>query len=246
MTAPLFHLAPGGLDGVQSGQVVVLDGPEGRHAATVRRMRVGAPIRLADGSGRVADGVVHGAGKDVLDVLVQSVREDESVGPTYALVQALAKGDRDLQAVEAATELGIDRIVPWQAERSIVQWRGDRAARAHRKWETTVQAAAKQCRRSRVPPVEELVDRRGLVARVEGATTALVLHEDAEQSLADLALPEEGEVLLVVGPEGGIGPAELTALQDAGAIAVRMGSTVLRSSNAGPAALAVLLSRTRW
>ena len=246
MTAPLFHLEPGGLESVQPGQVIVLDGPEGRHAATVRRMREGEPIRLADGSGLVAEGVVRSAGQDRLDVLVESVRDDQPTGPTYTLVQALAKGDRDLQAVESATELGVDRIVPWQAERSIVQWRGERVARAHRKWESLVRAAAKQSRRARVPQVEELVDRRTLPARAAAADLAIVLHEDGEQSLAGVTLPDKGEVLLIVGPEGGIGPEELAGLRDAGVVVARMGATVLRSSSAGPAALAVLVSRTRW
>lgn len=246
MTAPLFFLDPGTLSTVKAGQVVRLDGAEGRHAATVRRIDAGEAIQLADGSGRIVGGVVEETGPDTLIVLVDDVCDDPVPGPTFTLVQALAKGDRDLQAVEAATELGVDTVVPWQAERSIVQWRGERGQRAHRKWESVAKAAAKQARRARIPAVEEIVDRSGLTARVGRADTAIVLHEEAHGPLATVSLPERGEVLLVVGPEGGITDQELDGLRSAGAHVARLGRTVLRSSSAGPAALAVLSSRTRW
>lgn len=246
MTAPLFLLDQGALGQVGPGDLLVLDGAEGRHAATVRRMAAGERVRLADGSGRVAYAVVQATRRDALEVVVHSVRHDPVPGPAYTLVQALAKGDRDLQAIESATELGVDRVVPWQAERSIVQWRGERGRRAHRKWETTVRAAAKQSRRATVPPVEELVDRGSLTERVRRADLALVLHQDADRPLTGIDLPAGGEVLLVVGPEGGISPAERDALDSAGARTARLGETVLRASSAGPAALAVLVARSRW
>jgi 16S rRNA (uracil1498-N3)-methyltransferase len=162
------------------------------------------------------------------------------------LVQALAKGDRDEQAIEAATELGVDEVVPWQAGRSIVVWRGERAAKAHRKWGSVVLAAAKQSRRATVPVVAPVAHRRGVTELVRQASLALVLHEDASTALATVALPPDGDVLLVVGPEGGIAPDELEAFTGAGARAVRLGDTVLRSSSAGPAALAVLSAAGRW
>jgi 16S rRNA (uracil1498-N3)-methyltransferase len=162
------------------------------------------------------------------------------------MVQALAKGERDDLAIEAATELGVDEVVPWQAERSVVVWRGERGVRSRRKWEQTVRAAAKQSRRARVPVVGELLDRAALVARVQAATLAVVLHEEATEPLASLDVPTTGEVLLVVGPEGGISPAEVDALAMAGAATCRIGREVLRSSTAGPAALSVLSAAMRW
>ena len=137
-------------------------------------------------------------------------------------------------------------MVPWQAERSIVIWRGERAAKAHRKWQSVVLAAAKQSRRPTVPTVAPAADRRAVVDLVRRASLALVLHEDAGTTLASVPLPADGDVLLVVGPEGGISPAELDAFVAAGALSVRLGDTVLRSSSAGPAALAVLSAAGRW
>ena len=134
----------------------------------------------------------------------------------FVLIQALAKGDRDEQAIEAATEVGVDEVVPWQASRSVVVWRGDRAARSLRKWESLVLAASKQSRRFRVPKVGEPANLRAVIQRIEQAALALVLHEDAQLPLAGLGLPPSGEVLLIVGPEGGIAPEELRAFIAAG------------------------------
>src|ERR1019366_10789420 len=153
----------------------------------------------------------------------------------FVLIQALAKGDRDEQAVEAATELGRDEVVPWQAARSIVIWRGERAVRSLRKWESVVRVATKQSRRVRVPLVSEPANHAAVIRRMEQAALALVLHEEAHQPLAAMDLPQSGDVVLIVGPEGGVAPEELSAFVAAGAVAVRLGSNVLRSSSAGPA-----------
>ena len=246
MTLPLFLVAPERLAGIRVGGTVVLDGPEGRHAATVRRIGVGESVLLSDGRGTRATAEVVAAGKAELDLAVTAVEEDPEPALRLVLVQALAKADRDDQAIESATELGVDEVVPWQAARSIVVWRGDRAAKALRKWESVVTAAAKQSRRSRVPVVAQPVGQRALVERIRDSALALVLHEDAATPLAGQSLPDAGDVLVVVGPEGGISREELAAFEEAGAVAVRLGSTVLRSSSAGPAALAVLSAASRW
>ena len=246
MTLPLFIVAPELLAGTTPGAAVMLDGPEGRHAATVRRIGPGEQVLLSDGVGARVTCDVVAAGKADLQLTVLDVRRMPEPQPRFVLVQALAKGDRDEQAVEAATECGVDEVVPWQAARSIVQWRGERGDKARRKWESTVLAAAKQSRRARVPVVGELATTKVLAERVAGAAAAYVLHEDAARALATQPLPAEGDLVLVVGPEGGITPEEVAALEAAGAVTVRLGDTVLRSSSAGPAALAVLSAAGRW
>lgn len=246
MSAPLFFAPAGRLAGLGAGDRVRLDGPEGRHAADVTRVRAGEAVLVADGSGSMASAVVTGTGKGEVDLRIESVRQEPVAQLRFTLVQALAKGDRDLLAIEVATELGVDEVVPWQADRSIVRWRGERAAKSHRKWEQTVLTATKQARRARVPVVADLADRQTVTERVRAAELALVLHEEATEPLAGLELPAAGEVLLVVGPEGGISPQETSAFVAAGAGAVRLGSTVLRTSTAGSAALAVLCARSRW
>lgn len=254
MTPPLYLVPPGGLEGILAGALVTLDGAEGRHAATVRRTRPGERLDVADGTGRVASGSVTEVGRDQVTLRVEQVREHAVPQPRLVLVQALAKGGRDELAVETATELGVDAVVPWQAARCVVVWSGERGERSRRRWEDTVRAAAKQSRRADLPPVERPVTTAGLVARVRGVVgeggAALVLHEDARDPLADVVLPEPGrpgEVLVVVGPEGGISGPELAELTAAGGRPVRLGPQVLRSSSAGAAALAVLSARSgRW
>ena len=246
MSLALYLVAAGSLDATSPGDLVVLDGPEGRHAVTVRRTQRGERLRLADGAGRVVTGEVESVDRAELSLRVDAVEADPEPSPRFVLVQALAKGDRDDQAIEAATELGVDEVVPWQAGRSIVQWRGERGDKAWRKWDAVLVAATKQSRRSRRPHLAPVVTTAGLASRIAAGGTAYVLHEDAGVRLAAQDLPADGEVLLVVGPEGGISPDELEAFRAAGAHTVRLGDTVLRSSSAGPAALAVLSAAARW
>lgn len=246
MTRPLFYTEIGELDSLTRGSAFVLGGAEGRHAATVRRLAPGEDVWLADGAGVRADARVVAAAGGELRVEIDAVSRLKAPTCTFALVQALAKGDRDEQAIEAATELGVDRVVPWQAERSIVQWRGERAEKSRRKWVDTVRAAAKQSRRATIPAVADVVTTAGLAPLIARSVATFVLHEDARMPLASHPLPACGEVLVVVGPEGGISEAELATLTGAGGMPVRLGEGVLRSSTAGPAALAVLSATSRW
>jgi len=242
----MFFVAADRLTGVKPGSVIVLDGPEGRHGATVRRIGVGEQVLLADGVGHRAEAVVESVGPGELSLRLESILLEPQPDLRFVLVQALAKGDRDEQAIEAATELGVDEVVPWQADRSVVIWRGDRAARSLCKWESIVLAATKQSRRTRVPVVSAPANHQAVIQRIEQASLALVLHEEAERSLAGRELPSSGDVVLIVGPEGGISPTELSAFVNAGAFAVRLGPHVLRTSSAGPAALAVMSAAGRW
>jgi 16S rRNA (uracil1498-N3)-methyltransferase len=246
VTHQLFLGPPETVAAAQAGDAVLLDGDEGRHAAAVVRLRPGERFYLSDGAG--ARLLVEAQQVDKSSVrgrVVERVNEGRP-DPRFVLVQALAKGDRDEQAIEAATELGVDEVVPWQAERSVVVWRGDRAQKSLAKWRAVVTRATKQSRRSRMPLTSDPVDLSSLVGRVAQAALTLVLHEDGTEPLAAVPLPNSGDVLVVVGPEGGISDRELATLTDAGARPVRLGSTILRASSAGPAALAVLSARSRW
>ncbi|MGV9564749.1 16S rRNA (uracil(1498)-N(3))-methyltransferase [Streptomyces sp. NPDC003480] len=244
MTAPVFVVDR--LDGV--GPEFVLDGPEGRHAVSVKRLRPGEAVVLTDGAGHRAECEVVGVeGKDRLVVHVTSVSEEAPQTPRITVVQALPKGDRGELAVETMTEVGVDAIVPWQASRCITQWKGDRGLKALGKWRATAREAGKQSRRVRFPEVADAATTKQVAALLAGADFAAVLHESGEEPLATVDLPAEGEIVLVVGPEGGVAPEELTLFEEAGARAFRLGRTVLRTSTAGTAAAALLLGRTgRW
>lgn len=227
---------------------VRLDGPEGRHAATVTRLGVGEPLVLVDGAGRRATGRVAAVtGKDAVEVDVLELIEEPRLSPWFVVVQALPKGDRGEVAVETMTEVGVDEVVPWAASRCVTRWREGRGDKALSRWRTTAAAAGKQSRRARFPVVAELASTAAVAERLSTAAAGVLLHEDAAAPLASFGPPASGEVVLVVGPEGGLSPEELAVFGAAGAAAYRLGPTVLRTSTAGTAALAVLLARTpRW
>lgn len=271
MTVPVFHASREQLAG---SSTVRLDGPEGRHAALVRRLQPRERIDLTDGAGLLARCVILHSDGYALDLEVEELRMVPAPNPRLTVVQGLAKGERGETAVETMTEIGVDVIVPWSAGRSIAQWKGDRGAKSLAKWRSTAREAAKQARRTWWPEVTEPASTAKVARLLAAAMQPVVLHEEAELALAALEPPvpartpaaasaadgssgEAGtpagggaavaEIVLVVGPEGGITPEELVLFAEAGAAPYRMGPTVLRTSTAGTAAAAVLLARSgRW
>jgi 16S rRNA (uracil1498-N3)-methyltransferase len=241
MTVPVFLGDPG------ADARILLDGPEGRHAAAVRRLRAGERLDVTDGAGRVAECVVREALKDALDLDVLRRYEVPAPEPRLVVVQGLPKGDRGELAVETMTEAGVDVIVPWAAARCVTQWKGERGEKALARWRSTAREAAKQARRFHLPEISGLANTARVTALLADAALAAVLHEEAAEPLSRLDLPEKGDIVLVVGPEGGITDDEITKFRAAGATAALLGPTVLRTSTAGVAAAAVLLARTgRW
>ncbi|UYP17575.1 16S rRNA (uracil(1498)-N(3))-methyltransferase [Rhodococcus sp. Z13] len=246
MAATLFYLDPL----PEEGGTAVLDGKEGRHAATVRRIAVGERLVLADGAGAVADVEVTAVAKDRLEALVLARRVVDPPHPKVTVVQALPKSDRSELAVELATEAGADEFVPWQSARCVARWDA-KADKGVARWQAVATAAAKQSRRPYVPSVSPLHRTADVVARVRQAAdrgeSVLVLHESATVPFADLPLRDVEALTLVVGPEGGLDDSEVQALTEAGAVAVSLGPTVLRTSTAAAVALgAIGVLTDRW
>lgn len=230
----------------QAGGTLTLTGAEAHHAAAVRRVRVGEAVTVTDGRGAWLDGACESVAPREVVVRVSARRDEPAPEPRIALAQALAKGDRDELAVQAATELGVDEIVPWQASRSVSRWEGPKADKGRARWAAIVREAAKQAHRAWLPEVTPVVTTAALAGRAAGETI-LVLEPTAETRLSAIDLSGAASILLVVGPEGGIAPDELERLEAAGATRVRLGDTVLRTSTAGPAALALVNARLgRW
>ncbi len=244
MSLPVFVVPS--LSEVVVGGTVEVTGDEARHAV-VRRTRLGERVALGDGVGTTVVCSVDSVDKASMSVRVLEVLSAPAPSPRVVVVQALAKGDRGELAVEMLTEVGADVIVPWAASRSVAVWRGERAAKSLGRWRSTAREAAKQSRRSWFPSVSDPVSTGDVVALLRDARLPVVLHEAANAPLASLDVPAEGDIVVVVGPEGGISRDELAAFEDAGAAPVRLGPTVLRTSTAGVAAVSVLLSRSpRW
>jgi 16S rRNA (uracil1498-N3)-methyltransferase len=234
------------VDTVPESGEVVLEGAEGRHAADVRRVRRGEVLLIGDGVGTRARAEVTEVGKSRVTVRVLERRVEPGPALRVTLAQALAKGDRGELAVELATEAGVDAVVPWRAARSVARWEdGTRGEKALARWRSTAREAAKQARRAHVPDVAPPATTPDLAAR--DADALLLLEATAADSLATVPLPDAGELVLVVGPEGGITDEERALLTGAGALEVRLGPDVLRTSTAAAVALGALGARTgRW
>lgn len=244
MSAPVFVLE--GVD-LRAGATVVLDGPEGRHAATVQRLGVGEHLVLTDGNGTSANGTVTRTARDLLEIEIDHVVTTPTPQPRLVVVQALPKGERGELSVATMTEVGADVIVPWAASRCVTKWDAARGEKALAKWRTASRESAKQSRRSRFPEVTALATTGDVAELLRTAELAAVLHEEAGTPLGAAPLPDSGDIVLVVGPEGGISPEELAVFEAEGAESYRLGPTVLRTSTAGAVAVGVLLSRSaRW
>jgi 16S rRNA (uracil1498-N3)-methyltransferase len=229
---------------------VTVEGPEGHHAADVRRLRVGEQVRLVDGAGAWGEGPVSRVARSSVTAEVLTTGYDAAPDLLVVVVQALPKGDRAELAVELSSEVGVDAIVPWQAQRCVTRWTGERGAKGLARWRAVAREAGKQARRTRFVTVRDPVETAGpggLLELIGAAGSALLLDVDAPRALSEVELPGQGEVLLIVGPEGGLDPAELEALVGAGALQCHLGPSVLRTSGAGAVAAAVVLSRSgRW
>jgi 16S rRNA (uracil1498-N3)-methyltransferase len=230
-----------------AGATVSVTGAEAKHAVSVSRVRPGETLQVGNGAGLMLGVTVLTAIPAELTVRVDTVRRVEPASPRIVLVQALAKGDRDELAVQAATELGVDGVVPWAASRSVARWEGAKVAKGHARWAAIVREASKQSIRPWLPEVSALTSTKQLTALAAGSRM-LLLEPTASVRLTALAdHTDERDIILVVGPEGGIAPSELEILEQAGASRVRLGDTVLRTSTAGPAAVAVLNAALgRW
>ena len=234
-----------------AGGTAVVEGDEGFHAATVRRIRPGEVLVLSDGAGTVADCVVIGGDKRTLTVRVEKRRSTPPPNPPVTVVQAIPKSERSELAIELATEAGADEFVAWQASRCVARWDGERAEKGLRRWRAVARSAARQSRRAWIPDVsgpmstEQLGNFIG--KRVEAGAAALVLHESAGRPIRDVPVAQADAIILVVGPEGGLSDTEVNTLAAAGAVPVRLGPAVLRTSTAAAVALGALgVLTSRW
>lgn len=229
------------------GGTAVVDGDEGHHASTVRRIRPGEELDLSDGHGTVAHCVVEEAVKGRLSARVLAVATVPRPTPTVTIAQALPKSERSELAIELATEAGADAFLAWPAQRCVARWESAaKVDKGLRRWGAVARSAARQSRRAHIPEIGGLVSTADLLARIPGALT-LVLHESATVPLAEAGVADADSVLLVVGPEGGVSDQELAELTAAGARAVRLGPAVLRTSTAAAVALgAIGVLTSRW
>lgn len=234
-----------------AGELAVVDGEIGFHAATVRRVRPGEEVTLGDGVGGLARCEAEVASRGVLGARVLDRWTVDPPAPPVTVAQALPKSERSELAIELATEAGADAFVAWQAARCVTRWEGDRIDKGLNRWRAVARAAAGQSRRAHIPQVTGVLSTAALAewvgAQVSAGTRVLALHQAATTGFDRLSLVGASSLALLVGPEGGITDDELAELVSAGALAVRLGPTVLRTSTAAAVALGALGVLTgRW
>lgn len=228
------------------GQLV---GDEAHHAISVSRVKPGENLRIGNGAGVIALVTVLSVSKKSLLFRVDDVSSAEPAQPKLSLIQSLAKGDRDERAIEACTELGVDLVFPYEAERSVSRWGSEKKEKGVVRWQKIAREASKQSLRYTIPEVQPPLTLSELSALASNETV-LLLEPSAERALSALEpskLPSRDCIHLLVGPEGGFSELEVTTLVAAGALSVKLGDTVLRTSTAGMAALSLLNSQLgRW
>jgi 16S rRNA (uracil1498-N3)-methyltransferase len=223
---------------IAAGPTITVAGDEAHHAIKVVRLNLGEEIVLTDGQGSWAQGKVSEISKKSFDVAVDLRGFEDSHSPELVVIQALTKSDRMRETIELLTVAGVDRIIPWKAERSIAQEKES----SMEKWSAVATAAAKQSRRVRFPIVESALTTKQIVERF--GAKIIILHESASYKISELTFLDQDPIVILVGPEGGISDAELNQLSGS---VVRLGKEVLRSAHAGFAALsAVQTLIQRW
>jgi len=231
-------------DQINNGSTQILEKDEAHHAIKVLRLNLGEVIKISDGVKKWVSGPIIEISKKVLTISVSEKGEFEEKKPELVLVQAVTKSDRNKEMLELVIESGVDRIIPWQAERSISKWQSDSA----QKWEIGIKEACKQARQIRLPKLMPMLTTAGVVQLLNKDAQAIVFHESADEKFAQLQLDQSlTSIFLIIGPEGGISPNELSVFENSGGKVVRLGETVLRSAHAGFAAISAVQTKLgRW
>lgn len=231
-------------DQINNGSTQILEKDEAHHAIKVLRLNLGEVIKISDGVKKWVSGPIIEISKKELTISVSEKGEFEEKKPELVLVQAVTKSDRNKEMLELVIESGVDRIIPWQAERSISKWQSDSA----QKWEIGIKEACKQARQIRLPKLMPMLTTAGVVQLLTKDAQAIVFHESASEKFAQMQLNQSlTSIYLIIGPEGGISPNELSVFENSGGKVVRLGETVLRSAHAGFAAISAVQTKLgRW
>jgi 16S rRNA (uracil1498-N3)-methyltransferase len=231
-------------DQINHGSTQTLDKDDAHHAIKVLRLKLGEVIKISDGVKKWVSGSIIEISKKELTISISERGDFEEKKPELVLVQAVTKSERNKEMLELAIEAGVDRIIPWQAERSISKWQSDSA----QKWEIGIKEACKQARQVRLPKLMPMLTTAGVVQLLSKDARIIVFHESASEKFTQLQLPESlASIYLVIGPEGGISQSELSIFENGGSKIVRLGETVLRSAHAGFAAISAVQTKLgRW
>jgi len=226
--------------------IITLEGDEAHHAIKVRRTELNEIILVTDTKGLVVEAKVVeiGPGK-ILKAEIINKKQHEIQNPIVCVAQAVAKGDRADLSIELLTEVGVDKIIPWQANRSVSKLE-NKTEKLIQKWQSIARESTKQARRSFMPEILNLVNSKDLVDEFQNFENIIVLDPDSSVNFTDAIKNNSKRILLVIGPEGGIDENEMTLFKNANVVFASLGESILRTSSAGAISAAILLAQTKW
>ena len=226
-----------------SANQIEVDGDEAHHGVNVLRLKTSEEVKISDGVGNWGVGTVSQVNKKSFTVEILDRGFEPTSKQRVVVVQAILKNDANKEAVDFLTQVGADEIIPWQSQHSI----GKFDDKSLSKWQSAARESSRQSRRVRIPVISNAYSTENLISKIKGLQNIFVLHESAENRLSQIEINQEADVILIVGPEGGLSEIEVNTFVDAGAKIVRLGESVLRAANAGAAAASVVMSRTgKW
>ena len=226
-----------------SANQIEVDGDEAHHGVNVLRLKTSEEVKISDGVGNWGVGTVSQINKKSFTVEILDRGFEPASKQRVVVVQAILKNDANKEAVDFLTQVGADEIIPWQSQHSI----GKIDDKSLGKWQSTARESSRQSRRVRIPVISNADSTESLISKIKGLQNIFVLHESAENRLSQIEINQEADVILIVGPEGGLSEIEVNTFVAAGAKVVRLGESVLRAANAGAAAVSVVMSRTgKW
>jgi 16S rRNA (uracil1498-N3)-methyltransferase len=227
---------------LEVGANFTLPDDQSRQVGTVLRLAPGDRIALFNGDGFEYSAAIVGIRRSAVDVQVMQ-REPGIVIPPPALQMALAliKQDRFEWALQKVTELGVERVIPMTAERSVISFSVDRVAQRLQRWQRIVAEAAEQSGRATIPVVDPVANFPEVMADPSDRQ-AVVLWEDERAVGLPTLLDDARPLRLLVGPEGGFSPAEIALAHDCGALTASLGPLTLRAETAAVAAAAITLA----
>ena len=226
-----------------SANQIEVDGDEAHHGVNVLRLKTSEEVKISDGVGNWGVGTVSQVNKKSFTVEILDRGFEPASKQRVVVVQAILKNDANKEAVDFLTQVGADEIIPWQSQHSI----GKFDDKSLSKWQSAARESSRQSRRVRIPVISNAYSTENLISKIKGLQNIFVLHESADNRLSQIEINQEADVILIVGPEGGLSEIEVNTFVTAGAKIVRLGESVLRAANAGAAAASVVMSRTgKW
>jgi 16S rRNA (uracil1498-N3)-methyltransferase len=230
---------------LETGAVCSAAADQARYLKTVLRMKEGDPLLIFNGTDWEYEAVIRRRTAEGMELEITGRRRLPEAAIHVTLCQAVPKAEKMDGIIRHATELGVERIIPFLAERSVPRWRPEQLPRKRERWQKIAVEASRQCGRSDIPEVGEIVTFERMLRDIPESGLRLIPWEEETLTglrdvLRDPARTGMKEFVLAIGPEGGFSVGEIDQARRAGFLSVSLGKRVLRVETASLAVIAVL------